>query len=97
MLRIEIGTQVIVVLDEEIGLADTNPEQIGLLAEEVVYLRVTIGIDIGEASLTILLLIDRSREQANIAKQIRIIDADKEAMSLFLSGITDHFDTFIQA
>ena len=66
MLRIEIGTQVIVVLDEEIGLADTNPEQIGLLTEEVVYLRVTIGIDIGEASLTILLLIDRSREQANI-------------------------------
>ena len=47
-LGVEIGTQVVVVLDEEVGLANANPEQLGALAEQVVDLCVAVGIDVGK-------------------------------------------------
>ena len=78
--RVEIGTQVVVVLDQEVGLTDTDPEEVGLLAEEVVDLLVAVGIDIREAALTVLLLIHGSREQADITKHIGIVDRDEETM-----------------
>jgi hypothetical protein len=31
VLRVEISTQVVVILDEEVGLADANPEEVALL------------------------------------------------------------------
>ena len=40
VLTIEVSTQVVVVLVEEVSLTDTNPEELGVLGEEVVDLRV---------------------------------------------------------
>ena len=39
-LGVEIGTQVVVVLDEEVGLANANPEERGLLGKEGINLLV---------------------------------------------------------
>ena len=80
VLAVEICTQVVVVLDEEVGLTDTNPEQAGLLCEELVYLSIAVGIDVGESALTVLLMVDRCREQTYITEEIRIVDADEEAV-----------------
>ena len=78
--RVKIGAQVIVILDEEIGAATTNPEKFGVLAEQVVDLRITVSIDIGEAVGIGLLLIHSGREQSYVTKHLRIVDADEEAM-----------------
>ena len=51
LLAVEISAQVIVVLKEKIGLADTNPEELGMLAEQIVNLLVTVCIDIGETAI----------------------------------------------
>ena len=66
LLRIKISTQIVVVLDQEVGLANTNPEQLGVLAEQLVDLSVAVGIDVGESALTVLLLVDSCREQTYI-------------------------------
>ena len=56
ILTVEVGAQVIVVLDEEVGFTDTNPEQLGVLGEELVDLSIAVGIDIGEATVGLLLI-----------------------------------------
>ena len=56
VLRVEISAQVVVVLDEEVGLADTYPEQLGVLGEELVDLSIAVGIDVGETTIGLLLI-----------------------------------------
>ena len=81
VLGVEISAQVIVVLKEEVGLANANPEELGMLAEQIVNLLVTVCIDIGETAIgRVLLLIDSCREQSHIVECIRIVDADKETV-----------------
>ena len=58
LLRVKISTQIVVVLNQEVGLTDTNPEEFRVLSKELVDFSVTIGIDIGESALTVLLLVD---------------------------------------
>ena len=74
MLAVEIGAKIVVVLDEEIGLTDTNPEKLGVLGEEVVDLGITICIDLGMSVGIGLVLIDCCREQTYIVEGIRIVD-----------------------
>ena len=73
LLRVEIGAQVVVVLDEEIGLADTYPEEVGLLGKETVNLSVAVGIDFRMAVGVGLLLVDGGREQADVAEEVGIV------------------------
>ena len=80
LLAVEISAQVIVVLVEEVGLTNTNPEEVGLFAEEVVDLLVAISIDVGESVWISLLLIYSCREKADVAEHVRIVDADEEAV-----------------
>ena len=56
VLRVEISAQVVVVLDEEVGLADTYPEQLGVLGKELVDLSIAVGIDVGETTVRLLLI-----------------------------------------
>ena len=56
-LGVKVGTSVVVVLDEEVGPADTNPEEVRVFAEQVVDLLVTVSVDVGE-SIGISLLLD---------------------------------------
>ena len=79
-LRVEVGAQIVVVLDQEVGVTATDPEELGILTEQVVDLAVAVSIDVGEAVGIGLLLIDSGREQAYVAKQIRIINADEETV-----------------
>ena len=58
LLRVEVSSQVVVVLDEEVGLADSYPKELGVLAEEHVYFLVAVSIDVGEPFITLLLLVD---------------------------------------
>ena len=79
VLRVEISAQVVVVLDEEVGLADTYPEQLGVLGKELVDLSIAVGIDVGETTVR-LLLIDSGREQTYVTEHIRIVDRDEQAV-----------------
>ena len=74
VLGVEIGAQIVVVLYEEVGFADTDPEQSWVLAEEIVDLGITVGIDLGMTLCALLLLIDSCREESYVAKEIRIVD-----------------------
>ena len=80
VLAIEISAKVGIVLVEEVGLTATNPEELGVLAEEPVDLRIAVSIDIGETFRIGLLLIDSCREQTYITERIRIIDRDEKAV-----------------
>ena len=80
LLRIKISTQIVVVLNQEVGLTDTNPEEFGVLGKKLINLTVTVGIDIRESALTILLLVDSGREQTYVTKRVRIVDSDEEAV-----------------
>ena len=73
-LGVEIGTQVVVVLDEEVGLANANPEEVGVLGEEPVNLCVAVGIDFGMTALVVLLLVDSGREQSYVAESGLLIE-----------------------
>ena len=80
LLRVEIGAQIIIVLDEEVGLANANPEEVGILGKQTVNLLVTVGIDFRVTIRVGLLLVDGGREQANVAEEVGIIDGDEEAV-----------------
>ena len=58
LLAVEVSTQIVVVLNQEVGLTNTNPEEVGLLGEELVDLLIAIGIDLGMTLRIGLLLID---------------------------------------
>ena len=77
VLRIEVSTQVVVVLDEEVSLTDTNPEQFGILLEQLVDFAITVLLDVGMSVGVRLLLVDSGREQTYIVEQVRIVDRDK--------------------
>ena len=57
-LGVEIGTQVVVVLEKEVGLANANPEELGILGKEGINLLVAVGIDVGESVGIFLLLVN---------------------------------------
>ena len=78
VLGVEFGTQVIIVLDEEVGFADTYPKEFRVLAEQLVNLRVAVGID--TLDTTLLLLVDSGGEEADIIEGIGVIDADEQAV-----------------
>ena len=80
VLTIEVSAQVVVVLVEEVSLTDTNPEELGVLGQEVVDLRVAVCIDLGMTIRIGLVLIDSCREETYIVEQIRIVDGDEEAV-----------------
>ena len=77
LLRVEVGAQVVIVLDEEIGLADTYPEEVGLLGKETVNLSVAVGVYFRMTVGVGLLLVDGGREQADVAEQVRIVDGNR--------------------
>ena len=58
LLAVEVSTQIVVVLNQEVGLTNTNPEEVGLLGEKLVDLLIAIGIDLGMTLGIGLLLID---------------------------------------
>lgn len=63
-LGVEIGTQVVVVLEEEVGLANANPEELGILGKEGINLLVAVGIDVGESVGVFLLLVNEFAENS---------------------------------
>ena len=58
MLGVEVGAQVVVVLEEEVSLADTNPEQFGVLAEKIIDLLVAVLVNCLQTA--VLLLVNSS-------------------------------------
>ena len=80
LLGIKIGAKVVVVLNEEVGLAYANPEEAGFLAKQIVDLGVAVGIDLGMTAIAVLLLIYGCGEQTDIIEEVRIVDADEEAV-----------------
>ena len=58
MLGVEVGTQVVIVLEEEVGLPNANPEEVGLLGKQSVNLCIAVSIDFRMAIGVGLLLVD---------------------------------------
>ena len=80
VLSVEIGTQVVIVLDKEVGLANTYPEEVGILTEQTVNFGIAVGINLRMASAIGLLLVYRSRQQADLATEVRVLDTDEQAV-----------------
>ena len=79
-LGVEIGTQVVVVFEEEVGLANANPEERGILGKEGINLLVAVGIDVGESVGVFLLLVNGCREETYVAEEVGIVDADEQTV-----------------
>ena len=80
LLGVKISAKVIIVLNEEVGLTYANPEELRILAKQIVNLCVTVSVDLRMTAIAVLLLINGCGEQTNIVEEVRIVDANEEAM-----------------
>ena len=69
-----------IVLKEEVGVADTNPEELWLGSKQVCQLLVEVIIDLLVGATTSLFLAYGSREEPHITKGLRIVDGNIEGM-----------------
>ena len=69
-----------IVLKEEVGVADTNPEELWLGCKQVSQLLVEVILDVLVDATTSLFLANGCREEPHITKGLRIVDGNIEGM-----------------
>ena len=86
---IELGAELVVGLDEEVRLADANPQEGGLLGEVGSQLGVYVLIDLGMSGFLLGAGADSSGEHAGVVEHIRVVEGDVQRVEAAHGQTTD--------